>query len=133
MKLITEELTDVQLIAEADEKGNGYAFVENTELSDLEEHDLVDINVKSLFEQIEKEKLVKMNKNFLITTGGSGGHVVPATILYDHLSEDTNIILTTDKRGLKYFDNSFYEFFTQTKDLRSQDSKIKSTKKASLK
>ena len=53
-----------------------------------------------------------MEKTFLISTGGSGGHVVPATILYDHLSEDTNIILTTDKRGLKYFDNSFYEFET---------------------
>ena len=50
-----------------------------------------------------------MKKNFLITTGGSGGHVVLATILYDHLSKEKNIIITTDKRGLKYFDNSFYD------------------------
>ena len=29
-----------------------------------------------------------MNKNYLITTGGSGGHVIPAVILYEHLSRD---------------------------------------------
>jgi UDP-N-acetylglucosamine--N-acetylmuramyl-(pentapeptide) pyrophosphoryl-undecaprenol N-acetylglucosamine transferase len=51
-----------------------------------------------------------MKKNFLITTGGSGGHVVPATILYDHLSKETNVVLSTDKRGLKYFDQSTYHF-----------------------
>ncbi len=51
-----------------------------------------------------------MNKNYLITTGGSGGHVIPATILYEHLSKDTNVIITTDKRGLKYFDNKKYHF-----------------------
>ena len=51
-----------------------------------------------------------MKKNFLITTGGSGGHVVPATILYDHLSKETNVVLSTDKRGLKYFDQSIYQF-----------------------
>ena len=26
-----------------------------------------------------------MKKKVLISTGGSGGHVIPATILYDHL------------------------------------------------
>ena len=51
-----------------------------------------------------------MKKNYLITTGGSGGHVVPATILYDHLSKIANIIITTDKRGLKYLDKEFYKF-----------------------
>tara|TARA_B100000989_G_scaffold103118_1_gene75488 strand:- start:1166 stop:2227 length:1062 start_codon:yes stop_codon:yes gene_type:complete len=51
-----------------------------------------------------------VKKNFLITTGGSGGHVVPATILYDHLSKIANIIITTDKRGLKYLDKEFYKF-----------------------
>ena len=45
-----------------------------------------------------------MRKNFLITTGGSGGHVLPATILYEHLSKEANIIISTDKRGLKYLD-----------------------------
>ena len=51
-----------------------------------------------------------MKKNFLISTGGSGGHVIPATIIYEHLSNGTNTILSTDKRGLEYFDNSKYQF-----------------------
>ena len=46
-----------------------------------------------------------MNKNYLITTGGSGGHVIPALILYEHLSRDAKVIITTDKRGLKYLNN----------------------------
>ena len=45
-----------------------------------------------------------MEKTFLITTGGSGGHVVPAIILREHLSKDMRIIISTDKRGLKYLD-----------------------------
>ena len=51
-----------------------------------------------------------MKKNFLITTGGSGGHVVPAIILFEHLSKEINLILSTDKRGLKFLDKSINEF-----------------------
>ena len=51
-----------------------------------------------------------MKKNFLITTGGSGGHVIPATILYEHLSKDANIFISTDKRGSKYLDKDIYQF-----------------------
>ena len=51
-----------------------------------------------------------MKKNFLISTGGSGGHVIPATILYKHLSSVANIILSTDKRGLKYFNKDNIKF-----------------------
>ena len=51
-----------------------------------------------------------MKKNLLISTGGSGGHVIPATILYDHLSEMNNIIISIDKRGLKYLDKEIYNF-----------------------
>ena len=47
-----------------------------------------------------------MKKNLLITTGGSGGHVIPATILYEHLSKDYNVIISSDKRGLKYLDKN---------------------------
>ena len=51
-----------------------------------------------------------MKKNFLITTGGSGGHVLPAIILYEHLSKEANVIISTDKRGLKYLDKEIYKF-----------------------
>ena len=51
-----------------------------------------------------------MKDLFLITTGGSGGHVIPATILYDHLSKKTNVIISTDKRGLRYLDKDNYKF-----------------------
>jgi len=51
-----------------------------------------------------------MNKNFLITTGGSGGHVIPATIIYDHLANKSNIIISTDKRGLNYLNKKNYKF-----------------------
>ncbi len=51
-----------------------------------------------------------MRKSFLISTGGSGGHVVPATILYDHLSQKTNVIISSDKRGLKYLNKDFYKY-----------------------
>ncbi len=50
-----------------------------------------------------------MKKNILISTGGSGGHVIPATILYDHLSKTNKLIISTDKRGLKYLDRNSYE------------------------
>ena len=50
-----------------------------------------------------------MTKNFLISTGGSGGHVIPATILYEHLSKETNIIISTDRRGLKYLNKEKYQ------------------------
>ncbi len=51
-----------------------------------------------------------MKRNFLISTGGSGGHVIPATIIYDHLSIKGNVMISTDKRGLKYFDKNKYKF-----------------------
>ena len=51
-----------------------------------------------------------MKKNFLITTGGSGGHVTPATIFYDHLSKEANLIISIDNRGLKYLDKKIYNF-----------------------
>ena len=51
-----------------------------------------------------------MKNNILISTGGSGGHVVPATILCDHLWKDTNVIISIDKRGLKYLDENIYQY-----------------------
>jgi len=52
-----ENKTVDEQIVEADKKGEGYAFVEDTELSDLEQNDLVDIDVKALFEEVQQEQL----------------------------------------------------------------------------
>jgi len=52
-----ENKTVDEQIVEADKKGEGYAFVEDTELSDLEQNDIVDIDVKSLFEEVQKEQI----------------------------------------------------------------------------
>ena len=46
-----------------------------------------------------------MRKKILITTGGSGGHVIPALTIYDHLKTKHDILISTDQRGLKYFES----------------------------
>ena len=51
-----------------------------------------------------------MKKSFLITTGGSGGHVIPASILYEHLVKEANVTISIDKRGLSYLDKDKYEY-----------------------
>ena len=52
-----------------------------------------------------------MKKKILISTGGSGGHVIPAIILYEHLNEKNDIIISTDNRGFKYLDKNVYKIF----------------------
>ena len=49
-------------------------------------------------------------KKILIVTGGSGGHVMPALSVFDHLKKyfDTSII--TDNRGSKFINKKEYEF-----------------------
>ncbi|MDA9084612.1 UDP-N-acetylglucosamine--N-acetylmuramyl-(pentapeptide) pyrophosphoryl-undecaprenol N-acetylglucosamine transferase [Candidatus Pelagibacter sp.] len=47
-------------------------------------------------------------KNILISTGGSGGHVVPATIIYEHLKDEFNVCMTSDQRGIKFLDRDKY-------------------------
>jgi len=49
-----------------------------------------------------------MKKKILISTGGSGGHVIPATIIYDHLIDNYEVYLSTDKRGEKFLDQKKY-------------------------
>ncbi len=51
-----------------------------------------------------------MKNSLLISTGGSGGHVIPATILYEHLAQQNRVIISIDKRGLKYLDKNNYQF-----------------------
>jgi UDP-N-acetylglucosamine--N-acetylmuramyl-(pentapeptide) pyrophosphoryl-undecaprenol N-acetylglucosamine transferase len=47
-------------------------------------------------------------KNILISTGGSGGHVVPAKILYEHLKSEFNLFISSDDRGIKFLDKDKY-------------------------
>ena len=49
-----------------------------------------------------------MTQKVLISTGGSGGHVVPATILYEHLRDKFNVSMSIDKRGMKFLDKNKY-------------------------
>ena len=50
-----------------------------------------------------------MKKKILISTGGSGGHVIPATTIHDHLKNEYDIIISTDLRGVKYLDSNTYK------------------------
>ena len=49
-------------------------------------------------------------KKILIVTGGSGGHVMPALSIYDHLKNNFEISLVTDIRGSKFVNESYYQF-----------------------
>ena len=49
-----------------------------------------------------------MTKKILISTGGSGGHVVPATILYEHLKNQFRVCMSSDDRGIKFLDKNKY-------------------------
>jgi UDP-N-acetylglucosamine--N-acetylmuramyl-(pentapeptide) pyrophosphoryl-undecaprenol N-acetylglucosamine transferase len=52
-----------------------------------------------------------MKKKILISTGGSGGHVMPAITIYDHLKTEYDIVISTDLRGLKYLGSDAYKVF----------------------
>jgi len=49
-----------------------------------------------------------MAQRILISTGGSGGHVVPATIFYEHLKDQFHLSMSTDYRGMKFLDKNEY-------------------------
>jgi len=51
-----------------------------------------------------------VKKKILISTGGSGGHTIPAITLYEHLKNDFEIFLTSDKRGAKYINKNLYNY-----------------------
>ena len=52
-----------------------------------------------------------MKKKILISTGGSGGHVIPAIILHDHLSKKKDVIISTDDRGYRYLNKDIHKIF----------------------
>ncbi|MBD1167190.1 glycosyltransferase [Pelagibacterales bacterium SAG-MED09] len=45
-------------------------------------------------------------QKILITTGGTGGHVIPAKIIKEHLKDRYEIFISTDLRGLRYLSNN---------------------------
>ena len=47
-------------------------------------------------------------KKIIISTGGTGGHVIPAQVLYDYLINTNEIIVTSDKRGSNFLDKKKY-------------------------
>ncbi len=49
-------------------------------------------------------------KKILIVTGGSGGHVIPALSIFDHLKNNFETDLVTDYRGSKFIDKKKYKF-----------------------
>ncbi len=49
-----------------------------------------------------------MKEKILISTGGSGGHVIPALNFYDHLKNEYDVYLVTDLRGSKFINSEVY-------------------------
>ena len=56
-----------------------------------------------------------MKEKVLISTGGSGGHVIPAITIYDHLKETFDVTICTDSRGLKYIEKDIYHLIETLK------------------
>ena len=52
-----------------------------------------------------------MKEKILISTGGSGGHVMPAITIHDHLKIEYDVVISTDYRGLNYFDTNILKVF----------------------
>ena len=50
-----------------------------------------------------------MKKKILISTGGSGGHVIPALNFYENLKKNYDVFLTTDLRGSKYINQDIFK------------------------
>ena len=50
-----------------------------------------------------------MNKKILISTGGTGGHVIPATIFHEHLKNDFKIYISCDRRGSNFLNKEKYD------------------------
>ncbi len=48
-------------------------------------------------------------KKILISTGGTGGHVIPAQVLYDYLKDENDVVILSDNRGLNYLNKKIYK------------------------
>ena len=49
-------------------------------------------------------------KKILISTGGSGGHVIPAIAFFEHFKNKFKVFLVTDRRGSNFIDKNLYEY-----------------------
>ena len=49
-------------------------------------------------------------KKILITTGGTGGHVIPSLSIYDALKDDYKVEICTDARGSNYINDKSYNY-----------------------
>ena len=60
-----------------------------------------------------------MTKKVLISTGGSGGHVIPAITIYNHLKNTHETLISTDIRGIEYLDKNYKVFEINTPKLNN--------------
>ena len=60
-----------------------------------------------------------MINKVLISTGGSGGHVIPAITIYNHLKDTHEILISTDVRGLAYLDKNYNTVVINTPKLNN--------------
>ena len=58
-----------------------------------------------------------MKKKILISTGGTGGHVIPALNLYNHLKNNFEVSIYTDLRGSKYIPNEIKKTIFEVKKI----------------
>ena len=46
--------------------------------------------------------------SMIISTGGTGGHVIPAKVFYDYFKKKFNVKIISDKRGLNFIEKENY-------------------------
>ena len=71
-------------------------------------------------------------KKILIVTGGSGGHVVPATTLYEHLRNNFTVKIVSDMRGSKFIEKNKFKIEEVIKGLDIKSSSIELIDKSIL-
>ena len=59
-------------------------------------------------------KTINPKNKIVIATGGTGGHVFPAVSLAEHLTNNYDVMVTTDQRGLVYLNKLLKKFKIKT-------------------